>query len=109
MANNHSYDISVILFQENELWIAHCLEFDIVSQGNSIESAKDAFKRIFLCQVRIDLSNHRHPFIGWDKAPKEVWDKFSEMKETATWSREPIYIPDTLISATINEYATAAA
>jgi hypothetical protein len=105
MATNNNFDVNVILFKEEDNYIAHCLDFDIVAQGHDFESAKESFKKVFLCQIGIDMLNNRPPFTGWDKAPKEIWDLYYQHKDNWKWTREPLYIPDLPIRATVYSMA----
>jgi transposase-like protein len=107
MATQNTLEISVFLFKENDLWFAHCLEYNIVAQGSKKELAKQAFKKVFLCQIGIDLSNNRIPFSGWGKAPRDIWDLFEKSRDRQTTTREPLYIPNRPVNAAINEYDLA--
>lgn len=96
---------SLVLFQEDELWIAHCLEFDIAAQGKTEEEATRSFERIFVGQICLDLVNNKKPFEDFQKAPKAVWDK----RPNVSPKRRPLYIPRERVTATIDEYAEAVA
>lgn len=104
MATSNSFEISVLVFKQDDLWFVHCLEYDIVAQGSSKESAKELFNRMFLCQLMIDVENNRTPFSGWEKAPKEIWGYFNKWKDQLVQTREPLYIPDSYINAAVNKY-----
>ncbi len=106
MQQNQNIDASVVLFEDRGDWIAHCLEYDIVAQGKTVELAKEAFKKIFVCQIILDKMNGNAPFSDWAKAPKEIWDM---AKNATSWTREPLYIPDVPFNATLHEVVAIAA
>lgn len=68
---------------ENDLmWVAQCLEFDISAQGRTIDEARAAFRH--LVKRRFDLFEkfgHESPFQGLPEAPPEVWQKFDRATE----------------------------
>jgi hypothetical protein len=39
--------MTIIMFQEDKWWNAQCLEYDIASQGKTIEEAQYEFQRMF--------------------------------------------------------------
>ena len=55
------HDISVILFQECNQYIVQCIDYDISSQGNTINQAIKSFKKIFIGQIILDEENGREP------------------------------------------------
>jgi predicted RNase H-like HicB family nuclease len=73
-------NLSAIVYREDGVWIAHCLELDIVSEG---KDADDALKSLVsLCDLQIstalkdgDLESIFRP------APPEVWKMFSSGRE----------------------------
>lgn len=77
--SNVSINLSAIVYQEDGVWIAHCLELDIVAEGSDVNDAVRTL--VSLCDVQIkvaleegDLQSIFHP------APPEVWQMFSSGK-----------------------------
>jgi predicted RNase H-like HicB family nuclease len=52
-------------------WVAHCLEFDIVTQGNSIEHAIDMLGEAMFMVLSEDLAAGKDPLLR--RAPEECW------------------------------------
>ena len=65
-----------VLFEENEkLVTAHCLDFDIVTQGENREEAEDMLKDAVLEHVLFALENNLIHKL-YDPAPPEFWEKY---------------------------------
>lgn len=77
MATNITYgEISILLLQEDNGWVAQCLEKDIAAQGNSINEALASFKNTFIGQLILDYEDNKTPLEDLQEAPKEYWDKY---------------------------------
>ena len=61
-------------------WVAHCLNFDIVSQGNSLMHARDMLIEAVALSLMDDFEAGRDP-IARPSAPKEYWDKMKHVLE----------------------------
>lgn len=67
--------VHVLIYQENELYLAHCLEFDIVAEGYSEKEAKK--------NIEMAIVNHVVYCVGkgnidkiMNPAPSEYWNSF---------------------------------
>jgi hypothetical protein len=58
-----------------DIWIAHCLELDIVATSASLESLKEEIKDLILTQVDYAFSNDNLENL-YHPAPAEVWKEF---------------------------------
>jgi predicted RNase H-like HicB family nuclease len=56
-------------------WVAHCLNLDILTQGNSIEHAFEMAQEAILMAIEDDIAENQDP-LGRQPAPKECWDFF---------------------------------
>jgi len=105
----HQFSLSVLLFLDDKKWIAHCLEYDIVAQGKTIQSAKESFEKTFVGQVVLDIINKRSPLEGISQSPKEIWDMFKDgIKVEEIGS---LYVPQeksSLVSARFQDVRIAA-
>ncbi len=45
--------MTIIMFKENEWWIAQCIEYDLAAQGRTIEDAQYEFQRIFCGRILV--------------------------------------------------------
>lgn len=57
----------------DEAWIGHCLEFDIVSQGDSPQQAIDMIHEATAMALLDDLNDGAEPNDVRSKAPVEYW------------------------------------
>ena len=65
-----------VLFEENEKIVtAHCLDFDIVTQGENREEAEEMLKDAVLEHVLFALENDLIHKL-YDPAPPEFWEKY---------------------------------
>ena len=78
MENNSQLLLSILLFNENDKWIAQCLEWDIAAQDDSPKKALQSFETVFWTHVLRDKEKDR-PILGTvEAAPKEYWDQFEK-------------------------------
>ena len=70
------------------LWVSHCLDMDLISQGDNPNKAFRAIMEGVVMMAEDDLSNDLDP-LGRDKAPQEDWDRFDEIWETECQGRLP--------------------
>ena len=61
------FSLSVLLLQEDVIWVAQCLEKDIVAQGESISDAIKAFKHTLIGQIVLDIKYNKTASI------KDAW------------------------------------
>ena len=76
MADNDS--LRVIVFMEQGMWAAQCLEYDIGAQGKTIKEAVSLFVATLELDRRESVSRHGQEFIGIDPAPQhfeEMWEQ----------------------------------
>lgn len=74
-----SFNANILIKKEDGLFIAHCLELDIVATGDSKEQAKRECVALICAQIEYafvhdNLDNLFHP------APQEVWAEFYSCK-----------------------------
>jgi len=58
-------------------WLAHCLEVDVVTQGDSIKHVLDMISEAVPMVVEEDLSTGRDPHER--RAPKEYWNELYQL------------------------------
>lgn len=64
-SQNISYfSVSVLLTEENGIYLAQCIEYDIAAQGSSIEKAKRAFEKTIVGQIILDIQYGKKPLEG---------------------------------------------
>jgi predicted RNase H-like HicB family nuclease len=70
------FDFRAIVYREDSWWIAHCLELDIVSEGQTPDEAvRDLFK---LCNMQIDAAMKAGDLDSiYRPAPPSVWSMYA--------------------------------
>ncbi len=72
---NISLSLHVLIEREDELYTAHCLEFDIVSEGNTVNQAEKNIIQAILDHLTFCIAYENMDRI-FNPAPKEFWSKF---------------------------------
>lgn len=70
--------IRVIVFQDGELWVAQCLEYDIGAQADDIDTLNDRLMVVLKAEFKESMERHKEPFAGIDPAPKRfqlMWER----------------------------------
>ena len=95
MGNKETRPLSVLVtpasgLQDGDQWVAHCLQLDVVSQGNSIEHAFQMICEACWMAISSDLADGLDPFLR-EPAPDEAWAPYYEiMKNPVPLSRVPV-------------------
>ena len=81
MAGEINFPIRVVLYKEDGLWVAHCLEFDVVGSGNTKKRALTDLSQCIAIQLEQSLKhecqkNMFHPADG------ETWRRWAFGKVT---------------------------
>jgi hypothetical protein len=84
--------LSVLILQEDKTWVAQCLEYDIVAQGETIAKATQAFEKTLVGQIIIDVKHKKRPLEDIPSAPKFYWDKFENAERLQ--DKKPFHLPD---------------
>lgn len=71
----------VLLFKEEEWWIAQGLEFDLSAVGRTQEEAMDRFSAQFFGRALVDAVLGRAPFAGLLEAPRRCWEAYEKAEE----------------------------
>ena len=90
-----SRDLSVLVTRAEDIegeWISHCLELDVMSQGDSIAQALAGIAEAIAMAVEDDLSHGLDPF-SRRRAPDEYWHQMDAViatgrpvQELSDWS-----------------------
>jgi hypothetical protein len=76
-------ELRVLLFKEDSLWIAQCIDYDIVAQADRLADVKYEFERMFVTYVAAAIENGLVPFADLPRAP----DRYVAMFEEAVGNR----------------------
>ncbi|MCP4650270.1 MAG: hypothetical protein GY853_09370 [PVC group bacterium] len=102
--------IKILLIQDDDLWSAQCLNYDIAAQGRTKEEAQDTFEKTFLGQIILDIKENKDPLEGIGKAPQKFWDMFrgAEQPEDPRRFCAPDWsLPGFIINAQANDLRIA--
>lgn len=94
MSANKSIFVRVLLFlDEGKTWIAQGLEYDIAAQGKTLKEAQEAFNRMFITKIILDLNNGVDPLSQLSEAPEEYQQMFNETEEQLMPRKEIDFLP----------------
>ena len=97
-----SINISAILYQEGEHWIAQCLEFDITAQAPSLPDLQKVFAMKVAAEMSISLDLGKEPLTDLPPAPDFFWRMFAEATVTVSAESQPVRISDGARTPRIN-------
>lgn len=80
-------NVHVIVEKEDDLYSAHCLEFDLVGEGDTIDQAQESIIDNIINHITFAISKGLYDKII-DPAPPEYWNKLLHSKFL-----KPITIP----------------
>jgi hypothetical protein len=62
-------------------WVAQCLEYDIVAQGDTIPMAKNRFVQMFLSHISLARKHGQRPFQNMTGAPQKYQERYQHGEE----------------------------
>jgi hypothetical protein len=85
--------IRVLLLPEGQQgqWAAQCLEYDLASQGNSINDAILNFVQVINAQMRRDMERGIEPLSTKPEAPAWYWQALKEAEPLE--KKRPLKVP----------------
>ncbi len=78
----------IVFWKEHGEFIGHCLQFDIVSVGETLQHAVDQMKKLILAHVSFVDAHDNWEYL-YRPAPYNVWKRFAEAtsrKELPRWT-----------------------
>lgn len=79
-----SETIRVVVFQDNGMWVAQCLEHDIGAQADSLDTLSERLEIVLKVELKESMEHHGKPFHNIAAAP----DRFFRMWERRSRSFE---------------------
>ena len=92
-----SLTFNILIKEEDDQFIAHCLELDIVTTANDLKTAEDDIASLVVAQLEYAFSNDNLENL-YRPAPPEVWQEFWSCKDQME-RRYPITPSDKLEEA----------
>jgi len=80
---NPSIKLNVLVYKEENEWIAHCLQMDLVAANENKDSVQDDIIDLIKTHVLYALENDNIDHI-FKPAPAEEWEKLSHFRHCGT-------------------------
>jgi hypothetical protein len=80
MSDEIRLDFQVLIYREDEFWIAHCLETDLVGEGKTADEAMRTLIDISNVQIQAALDAGDLASI-FSPAPPELWRSYAVARE----------------------------
>jgi len=71
------YSLNFLLTKEKEGWCARCLEYDFVTQADTLDELYREIERTVVGHFVIGQESGLAPFHGLKRAAKKYWDQFA--------------------------------
>ncbi len=84
--------VNALVFHEQGMWVAQCLEYDLVSCAETLEELPGELLRQLRAVEAIDRAAGPPPFSAFKPAPAEHWALFERVKRS-----KPITSPKKLV------------
>lgn len=85
--------VTAVVFQREGLWIAQCLEYDIVSFAETLDDLRHRLLGQLGAVAALDKQEGRTPFEGFKRAPEKYWRIYEDLKARV----EPIKLKASLL------------
>jgi len=79
-SQENSMIFNILVKEEDNLYVAHCLELDIVATGETPDEARREIVALVCAQVDYAFSNDNIDNL-YHPAPREVWKEFFECND----------------------------
>lgn len=81
--------LRVLLFREDDVWIAQALEVDLSAQGRTEEKALQNLRATLVLQAKIDVRANRRPFSRSREAEPRYFDLFKKAEPWSSPAEQP--------------------
>lgn len=72
-----SLSIRAVVFQEEDGWIAQCLEYDLCTSAKDRKELTRKLASQLRLQIVLDLAKGKKPFQDLPRAPQRFWEMYS--------------------------------
>ena len=69
--------IRVVVFKDDDVWVAQCLEYDIGVQADDIDTLNARLNAVLKAELKESVERHKTPLTGIPKAPQRfhtMWE-----------------------------------
>lgn len=70
--------LDILIVKEDNYFLAHCLQFDIVATNNTLKGVKKDIIDLCVAHINYSVENNNLDYL-FSPAPKEVWAKYISM------------------------------
>ena len=107
-----SFNISAVLYQEGDWWIAQCLEYDITTQADSFSNLQYELERVLFAHIVASVTEGQTPFASLPAAPPKFWSMWQagtgvERRQVSFRPQTPMPLPSIGLTQKIGELVTA--
>jgi hypothetical protein len=74
--------LRIVAFQEGDLWVAQCVDYDLCVQGADIAQAKRRMDALIQLEAKYTFEKHGAYFAGLDAAPDFFEAMYNEAEES---------------------------
>jgi len=68
--------INAVVFRQDGLWVAQCLEYDFVSCAEELEDLPGELMEQIQVQMALEVEAGQQPFADFGRAPDKYWEMF---------------------------------
>ena len=79
-SNEISIAVNILIKEEDGMFVAHCLELDIVAVAKTLDQVQEEIISLIRAQIDYAFSNNNLDNL-YHPAPKEVWAELKKCKE----------------------------
>jgi len=87
-----SINLSAVVYREDNLWLAHCLELDIVAEAKTVDNAVSSLVSLCDLQIKVALEEGDLQSI-FRPAPAEIWKLFTVAQKKQLRSKRAFKMP----------------
>ena len=69
------FHVDVLLYQEDDQWVGHCLQLDLVEAGATRQEAQEHIVDVIRAHIEYALENDNMEYV-FHPAPAAVWRRF---------------------------------
>lgn len=89
-----SFTLNILIKETDDLFVAHCLELDIVATADNLTQARNDIMSLVCTQIECAFSNDNFDNL-FHSAPAEVWHEFLSCKKKIEEEKRRLEIVDT--------------
>jgi hypothetical protein len=91
LLGTHEFRVHVVIYPEDDAWIAQGVEFDITARGNSPIEASERFHDKFGAELIMSIElGDEEPLSSVGSAPKEFWTMYEGAKMRVLVDEAPL-------------------